>query len=93
MGCKMLTMPSRYRFWSSVSLSMSKASWLGDREGPVKQGQTRKAAPIFPSDPPDFTHNPARYPSSQKATKVKVLPEASLKTAYPQTTHASFLPS
>lgn len=35
-----LTMPSRYRFWSSVSLSMSKASWSGHRGGWVKPGQT-----------------------------------------------------
>lgn len=62
-------MPSRYRFWSSVSLSMSKASWLGYRRH--SQARTQSAVPIFPSDS-------ARYLLLEKAKKAKVLPEAFL---------------
>ena len=41
-----------------------------------------------PSDQLDLTHNPARNLSPEKATKVKVLPEAPLTSAYPQTTQS-----
>lgn len=77
-------MPSRYRFWSSVSLSMSKASWLGYRRH--SQARTQSAVPIFPSDS-------ARYLLLEKAKKAKVLPEAFLSQHAHGQHVASFLPT
>lgn len=45
-----LTMPSRYRFWSSVSLSMSRASWSGHRGRGVRPGHTHCTGPDPPRD-------------------------------------------